>query len=96
MKARYINFNKQQRRLLEYLSQCRSVKLQYLMCVAMNDVFGIGKSRFTEFFARYDELLQEYKGLQQDEIGDEMLLRRIKQMGLLEENATSLYSGVIV
>ena len=62
----------------------------------MNDVFGIGKNRFAEFFARYEELLQEYKGLQQDEIGDELLLRRIKQIGLLEENATSLYSGVIV
>lgn len=67
-----------------------------MMCVAMNDVFGIGKNRFAEFFSRYSELLEEYKGLQKDDIADDMLLRRVKQLGILEKNANSLYSGVIV
>ena len=58
------------------------VKAQWLMCIAMNDALGIGAKRMQRMFERYETLTEEYKEAQADDVADELLRRRVVQMGL--------------
>ncbi len=55
-------------------------KIQWLMFVAFNDTLGIGEKRFLRVIERYAELADEYKGFKKDEVADELLARRVKQI----------------
>lgn len=63
--------------------------MQWVMIVAMNDALGVGEERFLRVFGRYIELLEEYGGFKEDEVADEMLSRRVKQ--ILPKSFTKLY-----
>ena len=58
------------------------VKAQWLMCIAMNDALGIGAKRMQRIFERYEALTEEYKEAQADDVADELIRRRVVQMGL--------------
>ena len=51
---------------------------------------GVGEERFLRVFDRYTELLEEYGGFEADDVADEMLSRRVKQ--ILPKSFTKLYS----
>ena len=61
------------------------VNAQWLMCIAMNDALGIGAKRMKRMFERYETLTEEYKEAQADDVADELLRRRVVQMGLKPE-----------
>ena len=63
------------------------VKAQWLMCIAMNDALGIGAKRMQRIFERYETLAEEYKQAQADDVADELLRRRVVQMGLKPERS---------
>ena len=58
---------------------CRA---QWLMLIAFNEVLGIGAQRAQRVLEAYGELLEEYEGYAKDGVEDEMLKRRLKQMGI--------------
>ena len=55
---------------------------QWLMLVAFNNVLGIGKTRAERVLEEYVRLLDEYKAYQADGVEDEILLKRVRQIGL--------------
>ena len=59
------------------------------MIVALNDALGVGEERFLRVFDRYTELLEEYGGFKEDEVADEILARRVKQ--ILPKSFDNLY-----
>lgn len=63
------------------------IKAQWLMCIAMNDALGIGAKRMQRIFERYEVLAEEYKEAQADDVADELLRRRMAQMGLETERS---------
>lgn len=58
---------------------CRA---QWLMLIAFNEVLGIGAQRLQRVLESYDQLLKEYEGYAKDGVEDEVLMRRLHQMGL--------------
>ena len=65
-------------------------KAMWLMCVAMNEAEGIGAVRITRILHALDEVATQYGGYKADGVADEILMRRIRQMGLEIE---TLYGG---
>lgn len=63
------------------------VRVKRLMCIAMNDELGIGAKRMHRVIERYDALAAEYKEAQADDVADELLRRRMAQMGLETERS---------
>ena len=57
-----------------------TIKCQWLMVIAFNEVLGIGKDRLLKVFGRYEELLKEYNGYKRDGVSDEAMQRRIEQI----------------
>lgn len=62
----------------------------YCLCGYKGDTFEKAEERFMRVFDRYTELLEEYGGFKEDEVADEMLSRRVKQ--ILPKSFTKLYS----
>lgn len=94
MKSRYIRpYSKREKKAMVETAERqtrRSIeKVQWVMIVAMNDALGVGGERFMRVFDRYTELLEEYGGFKEDEVADEMLSRRVKQ--ILPKSFTKLY-----
>ena len=58
---------------------CRA---QWLMLIAFNEVLGIGAQRAQRVLDSYGELLEEYEGYAKDGVEDEMLMRRLRKMGI--------------
>ena len=58
---------------------CRA---QWLMLIAFNEVLGIGAHRAQRVLEAYGELLAEYEGYAKDGVEDEMLMRRLRKMGI--------------
>ena len=82
-KVRFQPSNKQRQAIAEYLESHSTkplIRVQYLFVVAMHEVFGLGKDRMRRFFARYDELINEYNIWQMDDVCDEQLDRAVKQI----------------
>ena len=85
MKAMVPYSKRQLRRMNEYcdkLIQESAMKCQWLMVIALNDALGIGRDLMTKVFERYQEIVDEYGGLKKDDVADEKVVRRIKQIGL--------------
>lgn len=57
-------------------------RAQWLMLIAFNEVLGIGAKRAGRVLARYNELLDEFEEYVRDGVEDEMLMRRLRKMGL--------------
>ena len=94
MKSRYIRpYSKREKKAMGETAERqkrRSLeKVQWVMIVAMNDALGVGEERFLRVFDRYTELLEEYGGFKEDEVADEMLSRRVKQ--ILPKSFDKLY-----
>lgn len=64
-------------------------KVQWMMIVCMNEELGLGEQRILRVIDRYPEMLKEYHGFQKDDVGDEMLFRRMKQ--IMPNTFTQLY-----
>ena len=64
-------------------------KVQWLMLLAFHDVLGVGERRFMQVMERYDELLEEYKGYQRDEIADQKLTQAVQ--AILPNHFSQLY-----
>lgn len=64
-------------------------KVQWVMIVAFNEELGIGEGRILRALNRFPELLEEYGGFEADDVADEMLSRRVKQ--ILPKSFTKLY-----
>ena len=58
---------------------CRA---QWLMLIAFNEALGIGAQRIQRVMTSYAGLLTEFEAYARDGIEDEMLTRRLKQIGL--------------
>ena len=58
---------------------CRA---QWLMLIAFNEVLGIGAHRAQRVLESYGKLLEEYEGYAKDGVEDEMLMRRLRKMGI--------------
>lgn len=94
MKSRYIRpYSKREKKAMGETAERQTrrslEKVQWVMIVAMNDALGVGEERFLRAFDRYTELLEEYGGFKEDEVADEMLSRRVKQ--ILPKSFTKLY-----
>lgn len=59
---------------------CGISKAQWLMLLAFNETLGIGEQRFLQVMSAYSKLLDEYKGYQRDQVADELLSKRIRQI----------------
>ena len=84
MKAMVPYSKRELRRMNEYcdkLIQESAMKCQWLMVIALNDALGIGRDRMMKVFERYQEIVDEYGGLKKDDVADEKVVRRIKQIG---------------
>lgn len=64
-------------------------KVQWLMLLAFHDVLGVGERRFDRVMERYNQLLEEYKGYQRDEIADQKLTQAVK--AILPNTFSRLY-----
>ena len=85
MKAMVPYSKRQLRRMNEYCDkhiQESAIKCQWLMVIALNDALGIGRDRMMKVFERYQEIVDEYGGLKKDDVADEKVMQRIKQIGL--------------
>ena len=85
MKANIPYSKRELRRMNEYCDkhiQESAMKCQWLMVIAINDALGIGRDRLMRVFERYQEIVDEYGGLKRDDVADEKVVRRIKQIGL--------------
>lgn len=83
IRRQYTNRQKQMAaELCDQVIHEATVKAQWLMCIAMNDALGIGAKRMQRMFERYETLTEEYKEAQADDVADELLRRRVVQMGL--------------
>ena len=94
MKSRYIRpYSKREKKAMGETAERQTrrslEKVQWVMIVALNDALGVGEERFLRVFDRYTELLEEYGGFEADEVADEMLSRRVKQ--ILPKSFTKLY-----
>lgn len=97
MKARYnplpVNQRKQVDAYIVSEVNKRIVKgisrAQWIMMVSINDVLGIGEERMLRVFERNLELIDYYKSFEDDEVGDEVLTRRVKK--ILPNTFTTLY-----
>lgn len=94
MKSRYIRpYSKREKKAMGETAERQTrrslEKVQWVMIVALNDALGVGEERFLRVFDRYTELLEEYGGFKEDEVADEMLSRRVKQ--ILPKSFTKLY-----
>lgn len=94
MKSRYIRpYSKRELKAMGEIAERQThrslAKVQWVMIVAMNDALGVGEERFLRVFDRYTELLEEYGGFKEDEVADEMLSRRVKQ--ILPKSFDKLY-----
>ena len=94
MKYRYIRpYSKRELKAMGEIAERQThrslAKVQWVMIVAMNDALGVGEERFLRVFDRYTELLEEYGGFKEDEVADEMLSRRVKQ--ILPKSFDKLY-----
>lgn len=58
---------------------CRA---QWIMLIALNDVLGIGPVRIQRVLRAYPQLLREYDGYAHDGVEEDMLKRRLRQIGL--------------
>ncbi len=85
MKAMVPYSKRELRRMNEYCDkhiQESAMKCQWLMVIALNDALGIGRDRMMKVFEHYQEIVDEYGGLKKDDVADEKVVRRIKQIGL--------------
>ena len=94
MKSRYVRpYSKREKKAMGEIAERQTrrslEKVQWVMIVAMNDALGVGEERFLRVFDRYTELLEEYGGFKEDEVADEMLSRRVKQ--ILPKSFDKLY-----
>ena len=94
MKSRYIRpYSKREKKAMgetaERQTRSSIEKVQWVMIVALNDALGVGEERFLRVFDRYTALLEEYGGFKEDEVADEILARRVKQ--ILPKSFTKLY-----
>ena len=94
MKSRYIRpYSKREKKAMGETAERQTrrslEKVQWVMIVALNDALGAGEESFLRVFDRYTELLEEYGGFKEDEVADEMLSRRVKQ--ILPKSFTKLY-----
>lgn len=55
-------------------------KAQWLMLLAFNESLGIGEQRIMKVMDTYMQLLEEYKGYQKDDVADELLAKRLKEI----------------
>ena len=89
------NYNKKELvamgELVDRQVQDALAKVQWMMIVALNDVLGIGEERILRVLSRYPELLREYNGYKRDDVADEMLERRVRQ--ILPNCFQRLYEG---
>ena len=95
MKSRYVRpYSKREKKAIGEIAERQThrslAKVQWGMIVALNDALGLGEERFLRVLDRYPELLEEYGGFKEDEVADEMLSRRVKQ--ILPKRFTKLYS----
>ena len=95
MKSRYVRpYSKREMKAMGETAERQMhrslAKVQWVMIVALNDALGLGKERILRVFDRYTELLEEYGGFEADEVADEILARRVKQ--ILPKSFTKLYS----
>ncbi len=64
-----------------FQQQLRSVyKAQYIMLIAFNEALGIGEKRISKVMDLYPKLVEEFNGLEKDDVGEEMLRRRMKKL----------------
>lgn len=57
-------------------------KALWLMCVAMNEAEGIGAKRIMRVLETLEHIALQYGGYKADGVADEILLKRIRQIGL--------------
>lgn len=55
-------------------------KAQWLMLLAFNETLGIGEQRIMKVMDVYMQLLEEYKGYQKDDVADDLLAKRLKEI----------------
>ena len=60
----------------------RVIKALLLMCIAMHDELGIGADRLKRVLLTLGKLSEEYEGFKRDDIADEKLMLKIKEIGL--------------
>ncbi len=64
-------------------------KAQWLMILAFNEALGIGEQRILKVMGKYSELLEEYEGYKTDDVADELLSKRLKE--ILPNTFTKMY-----
>ena len=94
MKSRYVRpYSKREKKAMGEIAERQThrslAKVQWVMIVALNDELGLGEERILRVLDRYTELLEEYGGFEADDVADEMLSRRVKQ--ILPKSFTKLY-----
>lgn len=94
MKSRYVRpYSKREKKAMGEIAERQThrslAKVQWVMIVALNDELGLGEERILRVLDRYTELLEEYGGFKEDEVADEMLSRRVKQ--ILPKSFDKLY-----
>lgn len=57
-------------------------KALWLMCVAMNEAEGLGARRIMRILESLNDISLQYGGYKADGVADEILLKRIRQIGL--------------
>ena len=57
------------------------VRAQYLMILALNEAFGMGPERLGRCLGKYEEILEQYREAQKDDIAEELVKRRLVQIG---------------
>lgn len=95
MKSRYVRpYSKREKKAMGETAERQTrrslEKVQWVMIVALNDALGLGEERILRVLDQYPELLEEYGGFETDDVADEMLSRRPKQ--ILPKSFTKLYS----
>lgn len=95
MKARYKpNLTRKEMEILEEAMQKdfkkAVMKAQWLLLVALNEACGLGEKRIARTLREYlPKIIDEYGGYKADDVADEILERRIKQ--ILPNTFTGLY-----
>ncbi len=64
-------------------------KAQWLMILAFNEALGIGEQRILKVMGKYREILEEYEGYKTDDVADELLSKRLKE--ILPNTFTKMY-----
>ena len=87
MKARVLPSltNKEIKILADYTDRqiIRGVtRAQWLMLIACNNALGIGKKRAEKVLEEYEKLVKDFEKYKSDNVADEIILKRIQQIGL--------------